>query len=223
MKKTHLTIIMVLLLTAAQLYAGQCTGQGKGKRHRFGQSRPAGPRIGLILKSADELGLDPNQVDQLKTLADQSKDQLKAAGQTVKEKRDALNELVQAGAPEADIRAAAAAVGVALGDASVLKAEINAKVNAILTDEQKAKLEELKDEKMQGRKGRHGKGKGPMDPQAAFTAMDTDSNGVISLEEFKAHREQMKERFGRGHGKGPGCQLQPPPDEEGLPTDEPQE
>lgn len=222
MKKAYLIVVMVLFLAAAWVQAGQGPG---GKCQKPGQGGKAGCMVGFVLKSQEALSLDPNQIQELKALRDANKDQLKAIAEAVKAKRDALQELIKAGRSEADIRTVAAALGSALGDQAILKAAIGAKVNVILTDEQKAKLAELKEQKAEGPKGQCGKGKqGPGKcPETAFKAIDTDGNGVISLEEFKVHMEQMKERCGRGGPRGPhGCNAPPPPtgDEE-KPTDEP--
>lgn len=230
MKKAYLAVLIVLFLAAARLQAGQCPFGGEKPK-----SCPAiksGCRIGLILKSQEALALDPNQIQKLEALKDETKGQLKAAAQAVKAKKDALNELTQSGASEADIRAAAVALGTALGDQAVLKASLNAKINAILTAEQKVKLDQLKEEnkgkccKGKGKgEGMKGPGQCRMDSESAFTKMDADGNGAVSLEEFKAHMEQMKERFGgRGQEGRRGCDVPPPPPgDESPPPEESQE
>jgi Spy/CpxP family protein refolding chaperone len=82
-------------------------------------------------------------------------------------------------------------------------------VDAVLTDDQKAQLDELKrsrDEKRQQR--RHGgdsdRGRGGRDPQEIFNRIDTNGDGAISYEEFQQHSEQMRNRMGQRGSRGGG-------------------
>ena len=221
MKKVHLTIGMVLLLAVVQL--GAVEGKrgygrnGQGKIHRGSYGGRAGNGIGIVLKSKEKLGLDAKQVEQLTAVKDEVQGQFKANAEAVRAKRDALQELVKSGASETVIRAAASEIGNAIGDQAVLRVSTKAKVDGILTDDQKAKLEELKKEQTesykgqrdkgrrgisQGKKGRTGSGKKVRDPESAFARIDTDENGTISLEEFKTHMEQMKDRRGNRRPRG---------------------
>ena len=115
------------------------------------------------------------------------------------------------------IRAAAAELGSVIGDQAVLRAKAKSRVNAVLTETQKTKLKELKGSfgkgkrrmgtgrkghgTRTGRKG-HGARTGKRDPESAFARIDTDGNGTISLEEFKTHMGQMKERRGDRRPRG---------------------
>ena len=221
MKKVYLTIGMVLLLAVAQLnavegkYGYGLKGQGNMHRSRLGSR--AGNGIGIVLKSKERLGLDAEQVEQLTAIGNEVQGQFKANAEAVKAKRDALQELVKSGASEAMIRAAASEIGNAIGDQAVLRASTKAKVNEILTDDQKAELEELRKQQTerrkeqrgkgkrgtsQGTKGRSRPGKNARDPESAFTRIDTDGDGAISLEEFKTHMEQMKELRGERRSRG---------------------
>ena len=216
MKNVCLTIGIVLFLAVAQL--GTAEGkQGIGRMHRGRPGGKAGDGIGVILRLKEKLDLDANQVEQLKDLKNETQDQFKANAGAVKAKRDALQKAVETGASEAVIRSAASEVGNAIGDKAVLRVSTKAKVNTILTGDQKTKLEELRKQRKesrkkqlgegkrgtsQGEKGRRGPGTNARDPESAFSRIDTDGNGTVSLEEFKTHMEQMKERRGNRRPRG---------------------
>jgi Spy/CpxP family protein refolding chaperone len=129
------------------------------------------PAPGAWMK--EKLGLTDEQVTKLQQLREANKDKMKAAGQAVQEKRKALQAAVDSGAGDDAIRAAAAALGTALGDSAVLRAANLAEVKKILTPDQYAKWQTAKTERaekaehrhgMRGYRGGHGrwgKGEGP--------------------------------------------------------------
>jgi Spy/CpxP family protein refolding chaperone len=96
-----------------------------------------------------KLGLTDEQAAQLQQLRTSQQEKMKAAREATMEKRKALNEAVQSGADEQAIRAAAAELGTALGDAAVLRAANLAEVKKILTPDQYAKWQQLKQERME--------------------------------------------------------------------------
>jgi len=219
MKRVYLTIGVVFLLAFLSTFAVAKPGAGEGKRgygakspdrmHRGGPGGETGHVIEIILRLEEKLGLDTKQVEQLTAIKNEGQGQFKANAEAVKVKRDALRKAIESGASEAVIRAAAGEIGNAIGDQAVLRGSTKAKIDGILTGDQKAKLEELKKQQTESRKGQRGQGKrgtskdtkgrrGPgkkaRDPESAFARIDTDGNGTISLEEFKIHVEQMKER-----------------------------
>lgn len=219
MKKTCLLILVGLIVICISATVIAEPNEPKGVRglkagKAFGGPRKGpGCRIGMILKMKEELGLSDTQVQQLEALKGEVKEQMKTGQEAVKAKREALQEAVKAGAEESAIRAAAAELGKALGDQAVLKVSTKAKIDGILTEDQKSKLKDLKGQCAQGKpkagectKDRKGPGMAARDPEGIFAKIDTDGNGVISLEEFKAHREQMRERFA---GAGPGGPMGP--------------
>lgn len=221
MKKVYLTIGVVLLLASlsALAIAEPDTDRGRrsygpmgpGKMHRADSDGGTGHGLGIALRLKEELGLDAKQVEQLKAIKNDVKGQFKANSEAVKAKKAALNELTKSGASESEIRAAAGEIGDAIGDQAVLKVSTKAKVDAILTSDQKAKLQELKEQREKGRKWhrgdakqatdkdaklRRGPGKKLKDPESAFARIDTDDDGAISQQEFENHMEQMKKRRG---------------------------
>ena len=224
MKRVYLTIGMVLLIAFLPVLAVAQRGGvegGRGHRpmsphrmYRGGRGSRAGPIVGMLLRLKEKLGLSAEQVEQLEAIKDEVRGQFKDGAKAVRAKRVALQEAVKSGATEPVICAAAGELGNAIGDNAVLRVSTKAKVDGVLTDAQKAKLEELKERRAErskeqrskckrrmgrGREGRRGPGRVRY-PDSAFARIDTDVDGAISLEEFKSHMEQMKERH---RGKGP--------------------
>ena len=208
MRKIYLTVGMVLLLTT--VYAVAEKGEPAAVERGQMQENRDGDGTWNILRYKEKLGLSEDQVTQFKAAKDEIKDEFKASAEAMNAARKALDEAVTSGAPEADIRAAANVIGKAIGDQAVLKARINAKAVAILTAEQLAKMKELKNQKPEvgqeqavtpeQKKDNDKKG----EPGSAFARIDTDGDGVISLEEFNTHMAQMKERSGaRGGERSP--------------------
>ncbi len=113
------------------------------------------PAPGTWMK--EKLGLTDEQAAQLQELRTSQQEKMKVAQEAIQEKRKALGEAVQSGADEQAIRAAAAELGTALGDAAVLRAANLAEVKKILTPEQLEKMQQFKEE----HKGRRGKMGGP--------------------------------------------------------------
>ncbi len=239
MKRACLVILVGLIVACISVPVAAEPNQPKGayglkagKMHG-GPRREGGYIIGMVLKMKEELGLSGSQIEQLKTLKGEVKEQMKTGQEAMKAKRKAMQEAVKAGAEESAIRAAAAELGKALGDEAVLRVSTKAKIDGILTEDQKSKLKELKGQCAKGKPGpgectkdRKGPGIKARDPEAIFAKIDTNGDGVISLEEFKAHGGQMRERFAgagprgpmrprgpKGHwGRGPGNPINQPED-----------
>lgn len=115
----------------------------------------------------DKLDLTEEQAEQIKQLMTAHWEKMKDTHLLIREKKEALEEAAQSGAGEEAIRAAAAELGTALGDAAVLRAAHIEEVKEILTAEQLEKWQELKEEHKECRhkKGgpgvwRRGKGEG---------------------------------------------------------------
>lgn len=210
MKRVYFTIGMVFIVAVvtALAFAGPGRRGIEGKRGGGDDSR-----IWIILRLKDRLGLSDGQVGQLKAVRDDVRVQYVANTEAVRAQKDALQDAVQSGASETDIRAAADAIGKALGEQAVLRVKTKARVDGVLTDEQKAKLEELKNQRTGRGKGFRGRDGRRMDARregrrgftrargagSAFARIDTNEDGIISLDEFTTHMEQMRvRRDGRG-------------------------
>jgi Spy/CpxP family protein refolding chaperone len=227
MKRLCSIITVVLLISFLTVFAvakpeGFKGGRGHGpmgphRMHRGRSRRWSGHGVGLILRLKDKLELSEQQVEQLKAIKDEVQEQFKTTAKAVKAQRKALQEAVKSSVAETVIRTTAGELANSLGDQAILKVSTKAKIDAVLTDAQKAQLEELKEQhkerfkdrrgedRKRGRRPRRGHGKGhgrPRDSESAFTRIDTDENGAISLEEFKAHMERMKEHRGGRRRRG---------------------
>jgi Spy/CpxP family protein refolding chaperone len=94
-------------------------------------------------KLKSELGLSSEQVAKIKTEFRAQKTPLKEQSQKVKAARTNLRHAIQSGAPETELRSAAAALGAAEGDFAVVRAALFARIAPILTPEQLAKIRDL--------------------------------------------------------------------------------
>jgi hypothetical protein len=153
----------------------------------------------MILRAKEKLALTAEQVTKLETIVTKTE----TADKAVQEKRQALHKAVQTKAAEATLRAAATELGTKLGDQAVLQVSTDAELDTILTVAQKATLQEMTAQ----RRDRDGMGNGPgadgapgmgraRDPEANFIRMDADGNGTVSLEEYKAYTDQMRQHRG---------------------------
>jgi len=90
-----------------------------------------------------KLGLTDDQAAKIKVEFLAQKVPLKEKAKNVHAARTHLREVIQSGAPEAELRTAAAAIGSAEGDLAVVRSALFARVAPILTPEQLTKLREM--------------------------------------------------------------------------------
>ncbi len=90
-----------------------------------------------------KLGLTNDQAAKIKTEFLAQKEPLKEKAKNVHTARSHLRDAIQSGAPEADLRTAAAAIGTAEGDLAVVRSALFARISPILTPEQLTKLREM--------------------------------------------------------------------------------
>jgi len=214
MKNTYLVIgiglvVAFMSISAIAQYGG--AQDGGGRRMRPGpvsdmmqRGGPGFSEARMILRAKEKLVLTAEQVTKLEAIVTK----VEAADKAVQETREALHKAVQTKALEAALRAAATELGVKLGDQAVLQVSTDAEIDTILTVAQKATLEEMKAQRPERqRRDRDGMGNGPgddgrpgmgraRDPEANFARMDADGNGTVSLEEFKAYTDQMRQHRG---------------------------
>ena len=135
----------------------------------------------LMGRFGERLGLTEEQKTAIKEIADANKEKATEAGKAVREAIQGLNKAANEG-ETADIEAAGKAVGDAFTKQALQRAATTKAVKGVLTEEQQAKLEELKTEmkdrmqqRMQqgpdgargGKRGQGGKGggrRGPKEP-----------------------------------------------------------
>lgn len=134
-----------MLLTPLALSASV---QPEGRRGFHGGRRGhAGP--GAIFR---ELDLSEEQRQQMRALRDE--ESLREPMERLRERRQALNEAVEAGADEATIRQLAYDSAEAEGDVAVARARLHRQLMEILTPEQRERYETLRQEQQQEREER---------------------------------------------------------------------
>lgn len=130
----RITVLTSLLLASTTLLNARPASDDNQPRHqgflKAGQMRKA-------------LNLTDEQTAKIKTEFAAQRETLKAQAHKVRDARSGLREAIQSGAPESQIRAAAAAVGTAEGDLAMERAALFARIKPILTTEQLAKLQTL--------------------------------------------------------------------------------
>ena len=105
-------------------------------------------RIGEMLVLRSQLNVTDEQRGQIRGIIEAHRSEIAVAARPIVEKRRALRAAVTADAPnESDIRAAAADLSGALGDAAVLAARIRSEVFAVFTPEQQTLIQESRTER----------------------------------------------------------------------------
>jgi len=186
---------------------GMGMGMGMGMGPGMGMGMGPGPMHGDILAAiAWWLDLTDEQKTQIKKIGEDAKADANTAEEAVADARGALHDAVMGGGTEAEIRAAATALGTAIGNQAALHAKTLAAAKAVLTDEQRQELDKIV-AKLPGLRQRipHGPGFGPgmMVPHAGpgpgggplsleqmFKAADTNKDGKLTLEEFQAFHKR---------------------------------
>lgn len=130
----------LLLASGAFALPGLALGQG----HRRGR----GPRGGGMRMLRD-LDLTEDQRESMKAMAEANREQMESTNSTLHEARKALNEAVESGAEEFEIRSLADQLANAEGDAAVLRAGHVKQLKAMLSQEQLDTLEQKKAERDQ--------------------------------------------------------------------------
>jgi protein CpxP len=111
--------------------------QTDARRHHRGHM---GGESGMRLLR--ELDLTDAQREQIRTLFDEL--EATGASERVREARESLQQAIESGADEAELRSEAARLGEAEGDAAVERARVRTRVQEVLTPEQREELEHLK-------------------------------------------------------------------------------
>lgn len=113
--------------------------QGEGRHRRGGGERMgAGGPMGMLR----ELDLSDDQRQQIRALFQEV--EATGAPERLRQARESLHQAIESGADEASLRQQASQLGEAEGDAAVEWARVHARIQEILTAEQKKELEQLK-------------------------------------------------------------------------------
>ncbi|MBN1506227.1 MAG: Spy/CpxP family protein refolding chaperone [Sedimentisphaerales bacterium] len=194
--------------------AGMGMGPGTGPcMLGAGPMRP--PRGNALGAIGAWLDLTREQKTQIREIQEKGKKDAEAARDAVADARDALHEAVISGAAEAKIRAAATALGEAIGNEAALHAKTMAAVKAVLTEEQRKEFDEMRAERPglgqraphgpgpfcpwvgpnqgpQARMRGQGSGGGPVPTEQMFKAADTNKDGKLTRQELRAFRNTAR-------------------------------
>ena len=122
---------------------GDAESCGRG-HHAMGSGRHHGDHESRIERMADVLGLTEDQRDSVRAIVDKSRPQKRALRDKLTQNRKQLRALTQQGTPkESEVRALADAQGRAIADMIVLSTRIQADINAVLTQEQREKMQNV--------------------------------------------------------------------------------
>ena len=150
MGKTLLMVAgAVLLLLGSLAMADEVKGDpdkgtGSDKPAVKPESKGSGEPGGWILSLAWRLDLTKEQVAQVQAIVDEAQAEAQEAAEVVAAAQAALHEAVVKDASEEDIRIAAGALGIVIGDQAVLRAQTLAAIKAVLTTEQLQRFDAIK-------------------------------------------------------------------------------
>lgn len=131
---------LALATAAVAQHEGRPRGGGHGPRGEgMGPMGPMG-QLGILR----ELDLTEDQRTQIRALFEEV--EATGAPDRLREARESLHDAVESGADESTLRQQAAQLGEVEGDAAVEWARARARIQEILTPEQKKELEQLKKE-----------------------------------------------------------------------------
>jgi protein CpxP len=146
------------VLVTATLAARQDETREHGQPHFGRMHRGFGGFDGMALRQLD---LTDAQREQVRSIFEQNRDEMRAAGEKLRTARRALNDAAGAGTvakaetiDEAAIRTAAETLANAEAEAAISRARIHAQVWQVLTPEQQAKAKELRQQREQRRSQR---------------------------------------------------------------------
>lgn len=146
MKKATITVIVVAVLAVGGIlvFAQKAAFGGRG-------GKMGGHGSGMAFH---QLNLTDEQKGQVKQIMEASKEKMRPVFESLKANHDKLKEATNSGAfDEAAVTAIANEQGSLQAKMIVERERAKAQVYALLTDEQKAKFNEMKDKRWEGRKG----------------------------------------------------------------------
>lgn len=142
---TRIKLLGIALASALAL-ASTAVAQNEG-RPREGGHGPRGEGMGPMghggpMRMLRELDLTNDQRQQVRALFEE----VEAAGvpERLREARESLHDAIESGADESTLRQQASQLGEVEGDAAVEWARVHARIQEILTTEQRKELEQLK-------------------------------------------------------------------------------
>ena len=131
-----------LIGAASALPFGEGPGCWRGS-HQMGPGHKFGGRGFNVDRMAEKLNLTDDQRTQIEAIMEESIQQMSDQRDRMQDNREQLRELIQQSPlNEAEVRKVADAQGDLKADMIVLRAQKRAKINTVLTDDQRAQLEE---------------------------------------------------------------------------------
>lgn len=140
---------------------GPGAGGPQGRMQHSGAPSQGGLGQMLLGRVAEKLELTEDQKTEIKAIVEGNKENIKKSHEAIRDAMQKLNEAAEKGV-EAEIIAAGKAVGDAHTERALQQANIAKQIKEVLTDEQEAKLKELKaemKERMQQRREGREEGK----------------------------------------------------------------
>ena len=156
MRKLTQTLLISSLLTVSAVAAGTAFADSKGggcfHGKRMGMAHGGFDSERRLDRMTSRLDLSAEQQDQIKAIFDANQAERQALRENMQQNREALRNLMTTDNPnEADIRALAETQGQFKADMIVMKAKTRQAIAAILTDEQKAKMQSMRDKRHRGK------------------------------------------------------------------------
>lgn len=176
---------------------GDAQSCGRG-HHAMGYGRHHSDHESRIERMADVLGLTQEQRDAVRAIIDKSRPQKRALRDTLSEHRRQLRALTQQGIPsEGEVRQIADAQGRAIADMIVLRTRIQSDINAVLTQEQREKMQEMRKRHHHGKSSpRHSRT--GVAPEAASLNLEAVAEERNAMQETKHKQAARHERIAAG-------------------------
>jgi len=153
-KSSKLLLAGVLIVSSLGLVAAVSAkpfSEGPGCErggHHMGSDHKYGDRGFNVDRIAKKLNLTDDQRTQIEAIVEGSKQQMSDRREKMQASREQLKELIQQSPlNETEVRKVADAQGDLKADMIVLRAQQRAKINAILTDDQRIQLEDMRGKK----------------------------------------------------------------------------
>jgi len=167
-KTLAISVLLLAVVLAPLALAEEPIRRGPRSEHgRFGgRSAMNGDMAGLLLgRLADKLELTEKQRESIKAIREEARPEAEKSRQAVREVMKTLREATADGT-KAEIIAAGKAVGDAFTEQALLRAATMKQVKTVLTDEQLAKLKELRAEMRERMQQRREDADGPRKPHS---------------------------------------------------------
>ena len=167
MKTAKVLMLGTVIMLSGMLSADDDNAQ-KSSCGRCCKDGKEGAQRGMMMLIKKELNLTENQQEQIKDIREANADKMKSAMEAVGEARKAFMEASSGDSVDrAEISELAQKLADAMTEMAVLKSDLHTQMEAVLNDEQKEKLQDIKQkmkqkmkQRMEERRKQHGKGAG---------------------------------------------------------------